>query len=171
MNEVLDLTEAHEALVELGKIPVLGTDAVKAKPKRKRKKAVKPRAAKVKVDPILEASKASLTTPVVLQSAQPVEEAPAPSHREQGVGADHFEEARVRRHERQFRADVVAPLAPPLRSSWRERFVFIGRGLRNMGGLVEAEGEPEPVRLSTTVTAFLILAAGGAGAGFYLAWF
>lgn len=106
--------------------------AVTAKPKRKRKKAAKPRAPKL--DPILAASKASApATPdaQVAPGAQPLEESPAVSPDAAGplapdpqtafIAAVHSKE----RGDRMRRAliDNNPRSAPPFKSSWHQRFL------------------------------------------------
>lgn len=154
---------------DLGRVPVLGTEPVKAKPKRKRRKKAVAKVARApkspRIDPLRaeeEASKASATPLANLQSAQPIEEAPT-STLLTDVGAAYVE-ARERSERRMF-ADARSTTAPPIKSTWRQRFVF---GLRRMTGLDKAD--PEPVRLSTTLTVILCLAALGASAGVALAW-
>lgn len=143
-------------------VPVLGTEPVKPKKRRKRKanpaapKVV--RAPKIKPDPIrdaFEASKASATTPPIAMDAQPLGEAPAPSI-VQGVGALDRQE----RYAQVF--DASAPpnhRAPRINSTWGQRFIL---GLRAMAGI---DGDAQPVRFSTTVTIFLCFAIVGAAAG------
>lgn len=173
MNDELNPAPLANGHAEgLGPVPVMGTEPVVAKPKRKRKKKAAPkvaRAPKIKPDPIrdaFEASKASATIPGNLQSAQPHEEAPTSSI-VQGVGADHFVEARERRLERMFDADARTTTAPPIKSSWRERFVF---GLRRMTGF-DSSDNSEPFTLGVALKTFLVACVIVSGAGVYMAWF
>lgn len=152
-NEVIDVADMPRD------VPVLGAEPIVAKPKRKRRKKVAPkvRTPKVKpVDPILEASKASATLSPDAADAQPIEEAPASSI-VQGVGAI-FEEAREDRFKKMFR-EPVSITAPPIKSTWAERFVF---GLRRMTGF---DPDVPPVRFSTTLTIIFCFAIVGAAAG------
>lgn len=140
-------------------VPAFQAEAIVAKPKRKRKKKAAPkvaRAPKVKpIDPLIAEHRSSSC---VVGTAAAVEEAPTPSI-VQGVGADHLVERRERIHARQFDADVRALVAPPIKSTWAQRFVF---SLRHMTGL---DGDDTPVRFSTTLTILLCFALVGALAG------
>ena len=155
-NDTIDLTPAQEMPRD---VPVMGTEPVKASRKRSRRKPTrKARAEKTKQpDPILEASKASAPPTPNLQSAQPVEEAPT-STLLTDVGAA-FVEARERSERRMF-ADARSTTAPPIKSTWAQRFVF---GLRRMTGTDKVDAEP--VRLSTTLTIILCFALVGTLAG------
>lgn len=147
-------------------VPVMGTEPVKAKAKRKRKKKAAPkvaRAPKVKpIDPLI----AEQLSSSLDGTAAAVEEAPTPTILT-GVGADHLVERRERIHARQFDAEAPARTAPPIKSTWAQRFVF---GLRRMAGL-DGTDDPEPFTLSSTLKAFLVAAVCVSGAGVYMAWF
>jgi len=140
----------------LGPVPVMGTEPA---PKKRRKRKAKPaapkvaRAPKIKIDPLMAEHRASIAP-----ATQAVEEAPTPTLLT-GVGADHLVERRERIHARQFDADVRALVAPPIKSTWAQRFVF---SLRHMTGL---DGDDTLVRFSTTLTILLCFALVGAAAG------
>lgn len=164
MNEELHPESPLPNGADLGPVPVMGADPVK-KPKRKRRKKVVAkvaRAPKTKpIDPLkaeAEALQAGALNPHFAMSASPVEEAPTPTLLT-GVGAAHLEEARERRHKQMF-VDARSTTAPPIKSTWRQRFVF---GLRRMTGTDRVDREP--VRLSTTLTVLLCFALVGALAG------
>lgn len=161
-NEILtiDPPVSNGADHALPPIPVLGTEPVAPKPKRKRRTKAQMAAARAKVerkakkpDPIRdEASKASAAIAPELMVARPVEETPvSPIVRGTG-GFDRLPEM--------FRADAPARIAPPIKSTWAQRFVF---GLKSMTGFGPSDGEP--VRLSTTLTVILCFAIVGAAAG------
>ena len=164
MNDELNPAPLANGSAEgLGPVPVMET--IPVAPKKRRKRKAKPAAPKVprvskpRFDPIRdEASKASATNPPILQSASPVEEAPASSI-VQGVGADHFREARERSERRMFDENAPVRIAPPLKSSWWDRFVF---GFRHMTGL---DGDTTPMRPSTQFTILLCIISGVAVVG------
>lgn len=176
MNEILpqDAPLPNGHAEGLGPVPVMET--IPVAPKKRRKRKAKPAAPKVartpkpRFDPIRdEASKASTTTSPVAMVAAPIEEAPTPTLLT-GVGADHFVEARERRLERMFDADARTTTAPPIKSSWRERFVF---GLRRMTGFDPVN--PNQPSQGLSLRAGLILGAltiaAGATVGFVRVWF
>jgi len=161
MNEELNPAPLPNGAAPLGDIPVHGTEPVAPKKRRKRKaKPAAPRVARTRkvkpIDPIKAAAQLSSVSPAASDAR--ADEAPAPSI-VQGVGADHFVEARERVLEKQFRADVRALVSPPIKSTWGQRFVF---GLRRMTGI---DGDAEPVRFSTTLTILFCFALVGALAG------
>lgn len=166
MNDELNPAPLANGHAEgLGPVPVMET--IPVAPKKRRKRKAKPaapkvaRAPKTKIDPLMAEHRASIAP-----ATQAVEEAPTPALLS-GVGADHLIERRERIHARQFDADAPARLAPPIKSTWRERFVF---SLRRMTGLDNA-ADPEPFALSSTLKALLVAAVCVSGAGVYMAWF
>ena len=169
MNEILPQdAPLPNGAAPLGDVPVHGTEPVA--PKKRRKRKAKPAAPKVarapKVKPIDPLIAEHRSSSCVVGTAAAVEEAPASSI-VQGVGADHFVEARERRLERMFDADARTTTAPPIKSSWRERFVF---GLRRMTGF-DSSDNSEPVTLGVALKTFLVACVIVSGAGVYMAWF
>ena len=170
MNEILpqDAPLANGSAEGLGPVPVMET--IPVAPKKRRKRKAKPAAPKVarapKVKPIDPLIAEHRSSSCVVGTAAAVEEAPAPSI-VQGVGADHFVEARERRLERMFDADARTTTAPPIKSSWRERFVF---GLRRMTGF-DSSDNSEPFTLGVALKTFLVAGVIVSGAGVYMAWF
>lgn len=180
IDEITPSPLPNGAASDLGPIPVLGTEAVAPKPKKKRRTKAQMAAARAKAERKVRASKpdpirdefnrsqASTTTPPdVGVVAQPDEAATVTSHCVQGAVADHFIEARQRRHGLMF-VDGRSNIAPPVRSTWRQRFVF---GLRRMTGLVDDGSEPEPAGFGVALTAALIVVSVGAAIGVYRVWF
>lgn len=173
MNDELNPAPLANGHAEgLGPVPVMET--IPVPPKKRRKRKAKPAALKVarvskpRFDPIRdEASKASATNPPILQSASPNEAATETSHCVQGPVADHFIEARERRYDLMF-ADARSTTAPPIKSTWRQRFVF---SLRRVTGIDGAPGEPGSLRVGTAVSAAVIVTSIGALIGVYRVWF
>ena len=175
MNDELNPAPLANGHAEgLGPVPVMETIPVAPKKRRKRKaKPAAPKAARVpktpRIDPLLaedQASKASSTNSPVAMVAAPIEEAPAPTLLT-GVGADHFREARERSERRMFDENAPVRIAPPLKSSWWDRFVF---GFRHMTGF-DSSDNSEPFTLGVALKTFLVACVIVSGAGVYMAWF
>ena len=161
MNEILPQdAPLPNGAAPLGDVPVHGTEPVA--PKKRRKRKAKPAAPKVarapKVKPIDPLIAEHRSSSCVVGTAAAVEEAPASSI-VQGVGADHFREARERSERRMFDENAPVRIAPPLKSSWWDRFVF---GFRHMTGL---DGDTTPMRPSTQFTILLCIISGVAVVG------
>lgn len=141
----------------LGPVPVMETIPVAPKKRRKRKaKPAAPKVArvpKIKIDPLMAEHRASIAP-----ATQAVEEAPTPSV-VQGVGVDHFAEARERSERRMFDANAPVRAAPPPNSTFWDRFVL---GFRHMTGL---DGDTTPIRPSTQFAILLCIISGVAVLG------
>lgn len=161
--------EAHDF------IPVLGTEPVKPKAKRRRKKKAAPKVARApktpRIDPLRaeeEASQASAINPFVAMSTAPVEDTPT-SALLAGVGAV-LTEARESRFETHFRENPRPSAAPPIKSTWAQRFVF---GLRRMTGFdpVNPNEPPSGISLGTGLFVIASTVAAGVTIGVLRVWF
>jgi hypothetical protein len=145
----------------LGPVPVMGT--IPVAPKKRRKRKAKPAAPKVarapkekELDPLLREKLMQAAAPAIVSAAAAdvsathslVDGAPLPA------GYD-----RAARFAEVFQAEPRPLPAPPIKSTWRERFVF---SLRRMTGF---DPSVPPVRFSTTLTILLCFALVGAAAG------
>ena len=138
---------AHDMVPVMGIDPVAtaAADAVVTKPKRKRRRKAapaKPRAPRARrVDPLLaEQANSAAITPEIDRQGSPAEPSPSPIVRDGEVTA-----RRERAYRKVYSDNAPRPERhPPLKSSWRQRFVA---GLRNMVGFDTAR--PDVVDLTT----------------------